>query len=81
MEASMNNIHKIEYNEIQNFFSIVKHGNYGYDNMYYDSSNYLMWYLKVLENKDCIIQYVDINERTEQRNLVINELANRGLKP
>ena len=75
----MNKIHKIEYNEIQNFFSIVKNGNYGYENMYYESSNYLMWYLKVLENTGCVIQYIDIDERTEQRKLVIDELRKRGI--
>lgn len=69
----MKGIHHVVYNEIRESFQKLEDGED--DSSWFDTAEYLLWYLKILEN-----DYLYLEDQNTQKEMILNELSKRGLK-
>jgi len=69
----MGKIYHVVFNEIRGTFQKLEDGED--DSFWFTTSDYLIWYLKVLDSDSIYLE-----DKEEQKKLILDELAKRGLK-
>lgn len=72
-EETQSKIYHVVYNEIRGTFQKLEDGED--DSFWFTTSDYLLWYLKVLDSDSIYLE-----DKEEQKKLILDELAKRGLK-